>query len=173
VPLDFVGYVEAQTGQLKKLAAFAQEHGYWIWFHAGREEALPSMLKRHTVNALAAMLHTHAEEMGRRTPLNITVMLDTPQLAASRDAGKLVLDDIEGKRIAVRFNLPNRVKFKPIVGALSLISEEHDRLVRPGMMLFTHHKMSERHEYYGRGKGALSALVSILNMPENRALLKG
>lgn len=172
MPLDFAGYVEAQTAQLKKLAAFAQEHGYWIWFHAGREEALPSMLSRTTVDALVTMMSKHAGDVGRRAPLCVTVMLDTPQLEASRAAGKLVLDDAY-KRIAVRFHLPNRVKFKPMVGALSLIAEENARLVQPSKMLFCHHRMSDRHEYYGRGKHALSAALAIFNMPENRALLKG
>lgn len=176
MPVDFPGYVASQVRQLEKLAAFAQERGYWLWFRAlSNEPLLPNMIARSASNALQRMLADHADAYGRRHPLPITVSLYPVSMEASRVGGKMVLDDPvdPNARIGVAFNIPNRVKFKPIVGALSLISETQEHLVQPGRTLFTHHPMSDRHEYYGRGKAALSAVLPIFDMPENRALLKG
>lgn len=176
MPVDFPGYVASQVHQLEKLAAFAQERGYWLWFRAhSNEPLLPNMIARQTSNALQRMLSDHADAYGRRQPLPVTVSLYPASMEASRASGKLVLDDPPdpNARIDVAFNLPNRVKFKPLVGAMSLISETQEHLVQPGRTLFTHHPMSDRHEYYGRGKAALSVVLPILDLPENRALLKG
>ena len=176
MPLDFPGYVAAQVRQLEKLAAFAQERGYWLWFRPHSDEPLlPNMISRGAAGALQRMMNDHADEYGRRHPLSVTVSLCPASMEASRASGKLVLDDPADTdaRIAVSFNIPNRVKFKPIVGAMSLISTTHERLIEPTRTLFCHHPMSDRHEYYGRGKAALAAVLPILDMPENRALLKG
>ncbi len=177
MPVDFPAFVATQVRQLEKLAAFAQERGYWLRFypdvHAG--ERFPSMLSHAAADALQSMLNDHANMFGRRHPMQIGIRLYAPSMEASRSAGKAVLDDPpwSGDRIAVSFSIPHRVKFKPIVGALSLISETRDKLYQPDRALFCHHPMSDRHEYYGRGKGALASALAILDMPENRALLKG
>lgn len=177
MPVDFPGYVAAQVRQLEKLAAFAQERGYWLFFYPDDHgaERLPSMISHAAAGALQRMMNDHADTFGRRHPMQIGVRLWRSTMEASRAAGKLVLDDPVNPNacIAVFFCIPNRVKFKPIVGALTLISETRDRLRQPGRMLFCHHPMSDRHEYYGRGKAALAAVLPILDMPENRALLKG
>lgn len=176
MPVDFPGYVASQVRQLEKLAAFAQERGYWLWFRPNSDEQLlPNMIARTTATALQRMLRDHADEYGRREPMSISISLHPSSMDASRASGKMVLDDPvnPNERISVAFNIPNRVKFKPIVGALSLISETRERLYQPSKALFCHHPMSERHEYYGRGKAALAAVLPIFDMPENRALLKG
>lgn len=177
MPVDFPGYVATQVRQLEKLAAFAQERGYWLFFYPDDRSngQLPGMISHAAAGALQRMLNDHADTFGRRHPMQVGVRLWTPSMDASRAAGKLVLDDpvTPSERIAVFFCVPNRVKFKPIVGAMSLISQTEELLVQPTRTLFTHHPMSERHEYYGRGKAALAAVLPIFDMPENRALLKG
>lgn len=175
MPVDFVSHVRAEVERMAKVAAFAQERGYIVAFHwQERLGTVPGQLSPRSMNRVVNMCAEHAETFGKPAPLPLWVALDDHLVAQSKAARSLVLEH-GAFRASVGFRLPTTVKYKPVVGALSLVSAESSRNNhnRGTGVLLNWRERSSFHEYWGHGRDPLRAVMSILNMPENRNLLKG
>lgn len=152
-----------QLEQLTKLARMADERGFMIVLVGppdGWKRKYTTIVDKRLFGYFSGGMSKFLEEYKRltgRRVLRIIVQEPDPTGAFS-----------------FNFDVPMLVRFKPLVAALDLFSRERKGRYAPmptGPGFLTCTRYSDRFEYLGHGKNALTAVVRVLEMPHHREIL--
>jgi hypothetical protein len=159
---DLDALLGAQSANVRRAVTSAVERGYYVvpWDDTADEDRPNVLWGQFTAIAHAlAKVYTATGAPEQRPPVSIGLRLSKPLDSES----------------AFYFVVPNLQRYRPVNMALGLISRvsgpRHDaHVVGQGFLSGTKH--SDRIEYYGTGRDALQAVISIFEIADHRRILR-